>query len=134
MNLPNAKGTYVLIASVLQMKRIEVGQLGEFDIVPGFYAYVGSAFGAGGLGARICFKPLNPSRSGTRPQTKSSSTTGPNSWRRLRSFAFPFPVSARRITTAAVPATCFTPSDAPNLSGLANSCWSDSSASTQNDM
>lgn len=53
MDLPNEKGTYVLIASVPQMKRIGIGQLGEFDIVPGFYAYVGSAFGAGGLCARI---------------------------------------------------------------------------------
>jgi Uri superfamily endonuclease len=53
MDLPDEKGTYVLIASVPTMKRIEIGQLGQFDIVPGFYAYVGSAFGAGGLGARI---------------------------------------------------------------------------------
>ena len=53
MDLPDKKGTYVLIASVPQMKRIEVGQLGEFDVVPGFYAYVGSAFGTGGLCARI---------------------------------------------------------------------------------
>jgi Uri superfamily endonuclease len=53
MELPDAKGTYVLIASVPQMKRIAVGQLGKFDIVPGFYAYVGSAFGAGGLRARV---------------------------------------------------------------------------------
>jgi Uri superfamily endonuclease len=53
MDLPNEKGTYILIASLLQVKHIEIGQLGEFDIAPGFYAYVGSAFGAGGLGARI---------------------------------------------------------------------------------
>jgi len=53
MDLPEEKGTYVLIASVPQMKRVEIGQLGEFDIVPGFYAYVGSAFGAGGLRGRI---------------------------------------------------------------------------------
>ena len=53
MDLPDEKGTYVLIASVPQMKRIAIGQLGKFDIVPGFYAYVGSAFGAGGLCARI---------------------------------------------------------------------------------
>jgi Uri superfamily endonuclease len=53
MDLPDEKGTYVLIAYVPQMKRIAVGQLGKFDIVPGFYAYVGSAFGAGGLRARI---------------------------------------------------------------------------------
>lgn len=50
---PEKKGTYVLIASVPQMKRINIGQLGHFDIIPGFYAYVGSAFGAGGLRARL---------------------------------------------------------------------------------
>jgi Uri superfamily endonuclease len=53
IDLPDEKGTYVLIACVPQMKRIEVGQLGQFDIVSGLYAYVGSAFGAGGLAARI---------------------------------------------------------------------------------
>lgn len=36
MDLPDEKGTYVLIVSVPQMKRIGIGQLGEFDIVPGF--------------------------------------------------------------------------------------------------
>ena len=53
MELPEAKGTYVLIAFVPQMKRLEVGRLGSYDIIPGFYAYVGSAFGPGGLRARI---------------------------------------------------------------------------------
>ena len=53
MALPESKGTYVLIASVAQMKRLEIGRLGVYDIVPGFFAYVGSAFGAGGLSARI---------------------------------------------------------------------------------
>ncbi len=53
MDLPEDKGTYVLIASVLQMKRIEIGRLGRFDIIPGYYAYVGSAFGSGGLRARL---------------------------------------------------------------------------------
>ena len=53
MDLPEAKGTYVLVAFVAQMKRLEIGHLGAYDIVPGYYAYVGSAFGAGGLRARI---------------------------------------------------------------------------------
>lgn len=53
MDVPDEKGTYVLIASVPQMRRIEIGRLGAFGLVPGFYAYVGSAFGAGGLRARI---------------------------------------------------------------------------------
>ena len=53
MELPEAKGTYVLIAFAGQMTRLEIGRLGTFAIVPGFYAYVGSAFGSGGLRARI---------------------------------------------------------------------------------
>jgi Uri superfamily endonuclease len=53
MALPDAKGTYVLSCSVGQMKRLEIGRLGAFDLVPGYYAYVGSAFGAGGLRARL---------------------------------------------------------------------------------
>jgi Uri superfamily endonuclease len=53
MDLPEDKGTYILIAQVLQMKRLEIGSLGQFDIVPGFYAYVGSGFGSGGLRGRI---------------------------------------------------------------------------------
>ena len=53
MDLPEDKGTYVLIAQVRQMKRLAIGSLGQFDIVPGFYAYVGSGFGSGGLRGRI---------------------------------------------------------------------------------
>ena len=53
MDLPEDKGTYILIAFVARMKRLEIGSLGAFDIVPGFYAYVGNAFGAGGLRARL---------------------------------------------------------------------------------
>jgi Uri superfamily endonuclease len=53
MDLPEEKGTYILIASATRVQRVEIGALGEFEIVPGFYAYVGSAFGSGGLAARI---------------------------------------------------------------------------------
>ena len=53
MDLPADKGTYILVADMVQMKRLEIGSLGEFDIIPGFYAYVSSAFGSGGLRARI---------------------------------------------------------------------------------
>jgi Uri superfamily endonuclease len=53
LGLPEGKGTYVLITEVTRMKRLEIGRLGPFDIAPGFYAYVGSACGAGGLRARI---------------------------------------------------------------------------------
>jgi Uri superfamily endonuclease len=53
MDLPSAKGTYVLLIHVHQLKRLPVGRLGTFDLRPGFYAYVGSAFGPGGLRARL---------------------------------------------------------------------------------
>ena len=53
MNLPDEKGTYLLLMHVRQMKRMKIGRLGSFDIRSGFYAYVGSAFGAGGLRARL---------------------------------------------------------------------------------
>jgi Uri superfamily endonuclease len=53
MDLPADNGTYILIARMSQMKRLQVGSLVEFDIIPGFYAYVGSAFGSGALRARI---------------------------------------------------------------------------------
>ena len=53
MNVPTERGTYVLILQVPERKRLEIGRMGTFDISPGFYAYVGSAFGAGGSRARI---------------------------------------------------------------------------------
>jgi Uri superfamily endonuclease len=53
MELPEAKGTYILITSVAQARRLQVGSLGRFELIPGYYAYLGSAFGPGGLRARI---------------------------------------------------------------------------------
>jgi Uri superfamily endonuclease len=46
-------GTYVLIFSTCLKAQIEVGKLGTLQLKPGFYIYVGSAFGPGGLEARI---------------------------------------------------------------------------------
>ena len=37
MDLPEAKGTYVLIALVTRMKRLEIGSLGACDIVPAIH-------------------------------------------------------------------------------------------------
>jgi len=52
-DLPSEKGTYILLIEVHELKRIPVGRLGTFDLLPGFYAYVGSAFGSGGLRGRL---------------------------------------------------------------------------------
>ena len=53
VTLSQEKGTYILIAYAAQMVRMKIGRLGEFDIIPGYYAYVGSAFGSGGIESRI---------------------------------------------------------------------------------
>jgi len=47
------RGTYVLILQVAHPARIQVGRLGCFDFRAGVYAYAGSAFGPGGLAARV---------------------------------------------------------------------------------
>lgn len=46
-------GTYALLLRAHDQKAIEVGTLGEMEVQPGVYVYVGSAFGAGGLRARV---------------------------------------------------------------------------------
>jgi Uri superfamily endonuclease len=46
-------GTYVLVFYFARKKEIEIGKLGRFLFCPGFYLYIGSAFGSGGLRARI---------------------------------------------------------------------------------
>lgn len=46
-------GTYVLLLHLTENQTITVGRLGEFDFPAGWYTYIGSAFGAGGLLGRI---------------------------------------------------------------------------------
>jgi Uri superfamily endonuclease len=51
--LPKQPGTYVLSMRLSSGRTISVGRLGEFRFVAGWYAYVGSARGPGGLAARV---------------------------------------------------------------------------------
>lgn len=46
-------GTYVLILRSMTAGTVQVGRWGRLDLVPGCYAYVGSAFGPGGVLARV---------------------------------------------------------------------------------
>ena len=46
-------GTYALILLASSEEDIRVGRLGLLQVKPGFYVYVGSAFGPGGVNARI---------------------------------------------------------------------------------
>lgn len=48
-----SKGTYVLLLNLAADTRLRIGALGEFDFPAGYYTYVGSAFGPGGLPARL---------------------------------------------------------------------------------
>ena len=50
LNLP---GTYALVLKSASDQQLEIGKLGPLRVRPGFYVYVGSAFGPGGLKARI---------------------------------------------------------------------------------
>lgn len=51
--LPKAGGAYILLLRVQEDQACEIGRLGEFAIPAGYYAYVGSALGPGGLAARV---------------------------------------------------------------------------------
>jgi Uri superfamily endonuclease len=46
-------GTYILLLESEREMMIEVGKHGIYIFLPGYYAYVGSAFGPGGLKSRI---------------------------------------------------------------------------------
>jgi len=51
--IESGPGTYVLILHVGRAKALAIGALGKLKLVPGYYGYVGSAFGPGGLRARL---------------------------------------------------------------------------------
>jgi Uri superfamily endonuclease len=51
--LDSRPGTYALILVSSTEQPVQVGKLGRLIVRPGFYVYVGSAFGPGGLGARV---------------------------------------------------------------------------------
>ncbi len=46
-------GNYVLLLHLPTNERLTIGKLGTFDFSAGWYAYVGSAFGSGGLVGRL---------------------------------------------------------------------------------
>jgi len=51
--LTNEPGTYVLLLRLSRVTGIDVGRSGRFSFPVGWYTYVGSARGPGGLAARI---------------------------------------------------------------------------------
>jgi Uri superfamily endonuclease len=53
MRFPSDKGTYVLILQLQNTTHLTIGKRGEYDFPAGWYLYVGSAFGSGGLRGRL---------------------------------------------------------------------------------
>lgn len=51
--LHRSTGTYALILQCLHQRNIGIGKFGKINVSKGCYVYVGSAFGFGGLSARI---------------------------------------------------------------------------------
>ncbi len=47
------KGTYCLLFSCFNSTSVRIGQLGIYPISLGYYIYIGSAFGSGGLSSRV---------------------------------------------------------------------------------
>ena len=46
-------GTYALVLQATAGESMQIGRLGKLELRPGFYVYVGSAFGPGGVRARL---------------------------------------------------------------------------------
>jgi len=47
------KGTYILVLRLDKATSLTIGKLGYFHFKKGYYLYIGSAFGPGGLAARL---------------------------------------------------------------------------------
>jgi Uri superfamily endonuclease len=58
--IPALPGTYALVMRCTTPRSITVGRLGELALRPGYYIYVGSALGPGGLAGRL-HRHLSPS-------------------------------------------------------------------------
>jgi Uri superfamily endonuclease len=51
--MKSAPGTYALILKCNSTASVQVGGLGEIEFKPGYYIYIGSAFGPGGVRGRV---------------------------------------------------------------------------------
>ncbi|GIK58736.1 MAG: GIY-YIG nuclease family protein [Chloroflexi bacterium] len=51
--LPKGKGSYALLLRLNQAVQLQIGRLGRWPFAAGYYLYLGSALGSGGLAARL---------------------------------------------------------------------------------
>lgn len=61
-DLPPQPGTYILLLELAEDRTVPIGRLGAFDLQCGWYTYVGSAFGSGGLRGRLKHHLTPPAR------------------------------------------------------------------------
>lgn len=59
---PSAPGTYLLFLEACDGLNVAVGRLGQLDLQRGWYVYVGSALGSGGLASRLRRHMTGPRR------------------------------------------------------------------------
>lgn len=53
IELLSISGTYAIWLRSNEKKVIEIGKFGQIQTIPGFYVYIGSAFGPGGIKTRV---------------------------------------------------------------------------------
>ncbi len=61
-DLPPQPGTYILLLEMVEDQAVSIGKLGTFNLERGWYAYIGSAFGSGGLRGRLKHHLTPPAR------------------------------------------------------------------------
>lgn len=61
LDIQSISGTYILILEAQKREEIKIGNFAKITVEKGFYLYVGSAFGRGGLQSRIK-RQLQPPR------------------------------------------------------------------------
>jgi len=51
--LPRSAGSYAIVMRAQDQQQLQIGRLGGMQLSKGWYVYVGSAFGPGGVAARV---------------------------------------------------------------------------------
>ena len=51
--LPHGQGSYALLLQLAERREMQIGRLGSWPLAAGYYLYLGSACGPGGLAARL---------------------------------------------------------------------------------
>ena len=113
-------GTYALLLRARSGGRIQIGRCGSLAVRPGWYVYVGSAFGPGGLRARLRHhcrlaerphwhidylrRALRPSWSGIATTRSTANMAGQRAWDAWTRRRSRCPASGRLTATVAV--TC----------------------------